>query len=88
MKIENKYLPDTDTRKAFLKGRIDEGKKQVFGGKIEIDTAKNHSSDIAIQEHTIRETEYKINQIIKDIDFYESELEKLDDYEAGSNTTE
>jgi hypothetical protein len=87
MDIDQKYLPDVPTRMLFLKARIDEGKKQVFGGKIEIDTVGNHSADVEVQEHTIRETKYKINQIIKDIDFYQSELDKLGDYEDSGDTT-
>ena len=86
MNIDQKYLPEIPTQIAFLKGRIDEGKKQVYGGKLEIETAANHSADKAVQEHSIREIEYKISQIIKDIDYYESELDKID--EAGSNPTE
>ena len=77
MKIDEKYLPDVPTRIAFLKARIDEGKKQVFGGLAEIETVKNHSADPEVQNHTVRETEYRINQIIKDIDYYEEELGEL-----------
>lgn len=77
MKIDEKYLPDVTDQIAFYKTRIEEGKKHILGGKTEIETVANHSGDEAQQEHTVRETEYQIKQVIKDIDFYESKLDEL-----------
>jgi hypothetical protein len=70
--INAKYLPTKGEQVAFIKNRIDEYKRQVLGGQLEIAMAKKNG-----EKRAVVTTQDMIDQIINNIDVLESELDKL-----------
>jgi len=70
--IDTKYLPTKGEQVAFIKNRIDEYKRQVLGGQLEIAMAKKNG-----EKRAVVTTQDMIDQIINNIDVLESELDKL-----------
>lgn len=72
MKLDDKYLPPVEDRILFIQNRINENKKQLLGGQLEILMAEANG-----EKRTITTTEDMMEQIIKNIDIYEEELDRL-----------
>lgn len=70
--IDAKYLPTKGEQVTFIKNRIDEYKRQVLGGQLEIAMAKKNG-----EKRAVVTTQDMIDQIINNIDILESELDKL-----------
>ena len=74
MEIQDKYLPEIPERQVFLKNRIAEYKKQVFGGQLECKMAAING-----EKRTIINTEDMMKQIIANIDTLTEELDNLEE---------
>lgn len=70
--IDAKYLPTEGEQIAFIKNRIDEYKRQVLGGQLEIAMAKKNG-----EKRAVVTTQDMIDQIINNIDVLDAELDKL-----------
>ena len=70
--IDTKYLPTIGEQVAFIKNRIDEYKRQVLGGQLEIAMAKKNG-----EKRAVVTTQDMIDQIINNIDVLDAELDKL-----------
>ena len=72
MQIEDKYLPTVPERIMFIKNRIEENKKQMHGGQLEILMATANG-----EARSVKQVEDQMEQIQKNLDIYEKELTKL-----------
>lgn len=72
MEILEKYLPPVEDRILFIQNRINENKKQMLGGQLEILMAEANG-----EKRNIKVTEDQMEQIIKNIDIYQEELDRL-----------
>ena len=72
MKLDDKYLPPVEDRILFIQNRINENKKQLLGGQLEILMAEANG-----EKRNIKVTEDQMEQIVKNIDIYEEELDRL-----------
>ena len=70
--IDAKYLPTKGEQIAFIKNRINEYKRQVLGGQLEIAMAKKNG-----EKRAVVTTQDMIDQIINNIDVLDAELDKL-----------
>jgi len=74
VEVQDKYLPTLDERISFLKNRIEEYKRQMFGGTIEIKMA-----DANGEKRNVIVTKDQMNQTIANLDIMYEELDKLEE---------
>lgn len=72
MIIDQKYLPTKTEQIMWLKNRIEEYKKSVLGGKLEITMAEANG-----EKRTVTQTEDMMQQVMTNIDILEAELDEL-----------
>jgi len=73
MEVQEKYLPALEDRKLFIESRIEEYKKQVFGGVLECKMAEVNG-----EKRTVVQTEDMMKQIITNIDILTEQLDSLE----------
>jgi len=73
MEVSEQYLPTIEERKTFLKTRISEYKKQMFGGTIEVLMATANG-----EVRNVKVTEDQMEQLQKNIDILVAELKKIE----------
>jgi hypothetical protein len=71
MEVESKYLPSKLDRIAFIKTRIEENKKQLFGGTLQVKLVAHNKTEVD-------QVEYNMKNLVHDIDIYEKELKELE----------
>ena len=72
MEVQDKHLPDFETRKIFLANRIADYKQQVYGGILECKMAEANG-----EKRTITQTEDMMRQIINNMDILTEEFDNL-----------
>jgi len=66
MEVQEKYLPALEDRKLFIENRIEEYKKQVFGGVVEAKLAEANGEKraIEVQEDAIKQLTRSIDALV------------------------
>lgn len=71
MEVQDKYLPSKEEREKFLETRIEEYKKQIFGGTVEVAMVTNN-------QPAVDQLEYNIKTRIADVDVLTELLDNLE----------
>lgn len=74
MEVQDKYLPTKEERIFFLRGKIAEHKKQMYGGVLEVKMADENG-----EKRTVKTTEDMMQQIMTNIDILQAELDTLEE---------